>query len=163
MAISFTKVDLPYGWCGNMARYPVEYSGKRWRTTEALFQALRFDDEAIREEIRATSSPMSAKWTAKKYIRLGRNIVVPQSEQDLGNMLLVLRLKLAQHPGLRQQLLDTGDEEIIEDCGKRQGGSGKFWGAAFKDGRWVGENTLGKLWMRIREELRQESRLSGQQ
>jgi ribA/ribD-fused uncharacterized protein len=163
MAISFTKVNLPYGWCGNMAPYAVEYAGKRWRTTEALFQALRFDDEAIREEIRATSSPMSAKWTAKKYIKLGKHVVVPQSEPDLANMVLALRLKLAQHPELRQQLLDTGDEVIIEDCGKRQGGSGMFWGAAFKEGRWVGENTLGKLWMRIREALRQESRVSGRQ
>jgi len=106
---------------------------------------------------------MGAKFTARKYIKLGKHVVVPQSEPDLGNMLLVLRLKLAQHPELRQQLLDTGDEEIVEDCGNRPGGSGKFWGAAFKEGRWVGENTLGKLWMRIREELRQEPRLSGQQ
>ena len=37
--IWFTKVDLPYGWLGNMAPYPVLHDGCRWLTTEALFQA----------------------------------------------------------------------------------------------------------------------------
>lgn len=35
--IWFTKVDLPYGWLGNMAPYPVLHDGCRWLTTEALF------------------------------------------------------------------------------------------------------------------------------
>lgn len=157
MAIVFTKVKLPFGWMGNMAPYPVVYQDRQWRTTEALFQALRFDDEAIQEEIRAKSSPMAVKWTARRYIRLARNVVEPKSQQDLDNMLLVLRLKVKQHPELRQQLLDTGNETAIEDCSNRPGGSGLFWGAARKGRRWQGENTLGKLWMRLRDELRRGS------
>ena len=39
--IWFTKVNLPYGWLGNMAPYPVLHDGCRWLTTEALFQAMR--------------------------------------------------------------------------------------------------------------------------
>lgn len=66
MAISFTRVDLPHGWLGNMASYPVKYDGKWWPTTEALFQALRFDDPAIKEELRAIKSPMGCKMKAKK-------------------------------------------------------------------------------------------------
>jgi predicted NAD-dependent protein-ADP-ribosyltransferase YbiA (DUF1768 family) len=45
--IGFTKVDLPYGWMGNMAAYPLKYENKVWLTSEALFQALRFDDIEI--------------------------------------------------------------------------------------------------------------------
>ena len=41
MPITFTEVDLPFGWLGNMVRFPVKYGGKWWKTTEALFQALR--------------------------------------------------------------------------------------------------------------------------
>ena len=152
MPITFTKVKLPYGWLGNMGPYPVKYEGNRWRTTEALFQALRFDDEAIKEELRAITSPMGVKMRAKRH--KAKMVVVPQSEQDLANMEMVLRLKLEQHPELKQKLLDTGDETIIEDCGKRFRGSGKFWGAAFKDGQWLGENMLGKLWMKLRDELK---------
>jgi ribA/ribD-fused uncharacterized protein len=152
MPIAFTKVDLPYGWLGNMAPFPVKYDGKWWLTTEALFQALRFDDDAIKEEIRTIKSPMGVKMRAKR--EKDKRVVVPQSEQDLANMEMVLRLKLEQHPELKQKLLNTGDETIIEDCTKRPGGSGKFWGAVFNDGQWQGENTLGKLWMKLRDELK---------
>jgi hypothetical protein len=33
--------NLPYGWLGNMSQYP-DFGGVIWKTTEALFQGLRF-------------------------------------------------------------------------------------------------------------------------
>ena len=65
VVIEFTKVDLPYGWLGNMYASPISYEGKIWLTSEALFQALRFEDEEIRELIRLEKSPMGAKMKAK--------------------------------------------------------------------------------------------------
>jgi predicted NAD-dependent protein-ADP-ribosyltransferase YbiA (DUF1768 family) len=90
--ISFTKVDLPYGWLGNMAPYPIQLNGQVWRTSEALFQALRFDNLEIREVIRDQKSPMSAKMKAKPFKE--QMIVIPCSPQDLDNMRLCIRLKL---------------------------------------------------------------------
>ena len=153
MTISFTKVALPNGWLGNMAPYLVVYDGQTWRTTEALFQALRFDDVHIREEIRSQKSPIAAKMVAKRNQH--RMVVIPKSKQDLANMQTVLKLKFDQHPDLKDRLLRTGDEEIIEDVSERTiGGENNhlFWGAALWDGQWVGENNLGKLWMKLREE-----------
>lgn len=150
--ISFTKVDLPYGWLGNMAPYPVAYEDLTYRTTEALFQALRFDDPAIREQIRAEKSPMAAKMRAKKHA--AARVVAPLGAQDLDNMRLVLALKLSFHPPLRRQLLDTGEAQIVEDCSKRPRGSGLFWGAALIAGAWKGDNMLGKLWMALRSDTR---------
>jgi predicted NAD-dependent protein-ADP-ribosyltransferase YbiA (DUF1768 family) len=40
--INFTKNNLPYGWLGNMSQYPIDFGGVIWKTTEALFQGLRF-------------------------------------------------------------------------------------------------------------------------
>ena len=94
--IAFTKVALPFGWLGNMAPYPVTYGGKAWRTTEALFQALRFEDESIRESIRQEKSPMAVKFIAKRH--QSKMVVEPRSPADLDNMRLVLRLKLQAHP-----------------------------------------------------------------
>ena len=156
MPITFTKVALPYGWLGNMAPLPLQHRGKCWRTAEALFQALRFEDEAIKEAIRAAKSPMRAKWIAQRFIKLSKHTVVPQSAQDLAHMEVVLRLKLEQHPELRWKLLATGNRALIEDCSRRPSGSGMFWGAARRDGKWRGANTLGRLWMKLREELRRE-------
>ena len=149
--IAFTKVKLPYGWLGNMSPYPVTYEGKEYRTTEALFQALRFPEyPEISEEIRAQTSPMAAKMTAKKYpecINAGETI-------DNQRMLMCLKLKLDQHPELVQMLRDTGDATIIEDCTNRDRGSARFWGAVLVDGMWQGKNVLGNMWMHLREKLR---------
>ena len=112
---------------------------------------MRFVDPEIIEEIAAQKSPMAAKMKAKKH--KGDMIVEPMSDEDVDNMRLCLRLKVKQNPELKDQLLATGDEPIIEDCSKRPRGSGLFWGMAFKDGEWVGENTLGKLWMELRSQL----------
>jgi predicted NAD-dependent protein-ADP-ribosyltransferase YbiA (DUF1768 family) len=148
--IAFTKVDLPYGWLGNMAPFPVAYEDLTYRTSEALFQALRFEDRAIREQIRAEKSPMAAKMRAKRHA--AQRVVVPLSPPDVDNMRLVLALKLRFHPPLRRQLRETGDALIVEDCSKRARGSGLFWGAALVDGAWKGENTLGRLWMALRND-----------
>lgn len=151
--ILIRKVKDEFGWLGNMSPYPIDYQGKTYRTTEALFQALRFNDEKIIELIREQKSPMAAKMIAKKF--RDQMVVEPMSDTDLYNMKMVLRLKLEQHPKLKADLLATGDEEIVEDCTKRPRGSGLFWGAALKGDKWVGENWLGWLWMELRDELSQ--------
>lgn len=155
MAIAFTKVSLPYGWLGNMSPHPIWWFGKRWNTAEALFQASRFNDPLVREAIRAERSPMGAKMVAKKWA--DRMVVVPTSEQDVRNMEWVVSVKLEENRELVQQLLDTGDELIVEDVTARPAhGNHRFWGAALVNGAWVGENTLGKIWMRARERERRE-------
>lgn len=151
--VTFTKVVLPYGWLGNMAPYPVKHDGKDWPTAEALFQAFRFLDPAIKEAIREANSPFQAKLIAKAH--RGEMVVVERSEQDVENMRLVLRLKVEQYPELAQQLLSTADDLIIEDATSHPGGSAKFWGQVRKGEEWIGENRLGRLWMELRDELRQ--------
>jgi N-glycosidase YbiA len=149
--ILIRKVADDYGWLGNMSPYPLERERKVFRTAEALFQCLRFQDEFCIEEIRDQKSPMAAKMIAKRH--KANMVVVPMGLKDLNNMNLVLGLKVEQHPVIKKQLIETGDEEILEDCSKRARGSGLFWGAALKDGQWQGENWLGKLWMKVRAEF----------
>ncbi len=158
MAIAFTKVKLPFGWLGNMSPYRVLHDGKWWQTTEALFQALRFKPDCpdqIQTQIIKAAGPMNAKFVAKAWKH--KMIVEPMSEQDVANMEMVLRLKLKQHPELCKWLLATGNEEIIEDVTSRSSsGNHRFWGAALVDGNWVGTNTLGELWMKLRRELKEQ-------
>jgi len=149
--IGFTKVALPYGWLGNMSPFPLEFGGKQWRTSEALFQALRFKDEGIQELIRQEKSPMGAKFVMKANKE--HITTEPHSKKDVMNMKMCLKLKLQQHPNLVEELINTGDKIIIEDVTARgDKGGNLFWGAMLVDGEWVGENTLGKLWMDLRKE-----------
>lgn len=89
--ITFTKVKFPYSWLGNMAPYPVEYDGQRWRTTEALFQVLRFKDTAIREAILEAKSPLGAKMIAKRH-------KAKVSEKTLAAVEKDVRIQVAENP-----------------------------------------------------------------
>lgn len=153
--IAFTKVKLPFGWLGNMAPFPIIFENIEYKTTEALFQALRFKGyPEIQEKIRNEKSPMSAKLVAKAHVSfLEQSGFEMMGEQDVKNMRLCLKLKLDQHPELKQQLIDTQNSLIIEDCTSRPQGSGIFWGAAKQNDKWFGKNVLGELWMELRNDL----------
>lgn len=151
LIITFTKVKLPYGWLGNMAPYPIQHLGKEWKTSEALFQALRFEDEEIREVIRLEKSPMGAKMKAKAH--KSKMIVEPMSQQDVENMRMVVRLKFGQHAKLLKCLKATGTSELVEDIGNRNGARHLFWGMKKVNGEWVGDNQMGKILMETREIL----------
>ena len=60
----------------------------------------------------------------------------------------IIRAKVSQHGYIREKLIETGTREIIEDSHKDS-----FWGRGpdFK-----GRNELGKVWMKIREELQNQ-------
>jgi len=58
----------------------------------------------------------------------------------------MLRLKFTKHESLKEKLLATGDEELVEG----NDWNDRVWGKV--DG--VGENHLGRLLMKIRAELR---------
>lgn len=152
--ISFTKVNLPFGWLGNMAAFPINYQNEHWNTSEALFQAMRFEDQEIRRIIRSQASPMAAKMKAKGSKHL--MVVEPCSPQDVENMSVCLELKFSQHPAIRQQLIRTGDHDLVEDIGNRRGARHLFWGAHRQDDEWIGINTMGRLLMELREILQNE-------
>ena len=64
-------------------------------------------------------------------------------------MFNILVAKINQHEYVKRKLLQTGDRQLIEDSWRDD-----FWGwGPNKDGA----NNLGKLWMRIREEIRNET------
>lgn len=141
--ISFYSTQGPYGELSNFASYGIEVEGKRYPTTEHYFQAQKFEDDSYREQIRQARSPMIAA-------RLGRSRKVPLrsdwEEIKLDVMRAALRKKFTTHPALKELLLATGDEELVEDAP-----GDYFWGCG-KDGS--GQNWLGKLLMEVREELR---------
>ena len=149
MSIWFSKVAEENGWMGNMAPYIIKYEGKEWRTSEALFQSMRFEDESIKEIIRLEKSPMAAKMKAKKF--RDQMVVIPMSEKDVENMRMCVRLKLEQHPELKEDLIATGNETIYENIGKRNGERHKFWGAKkLSDNEGDGFNMMGKILMDLR-------------
>lgn len=148
--ITFTTVKGANGWLGNMAAFPLvhDYGGcTHWRTSEALFQALRFaPDHPVIKTINTQRSPMAAALIARKH--RSEALIERCGYQDIDNMLKVLSFKVNQHDDVRQQLLATGSALIIEDCTRRKASP---WGAQLRaDGRWYGQNLLGACWADVR-------------
>ncbi len=153
--ITITKVKDQYGWLSCMAAYPVRYNGNNFRTVEALFQWLRFQNfPDVQQVIIDQKSPMGVKMKARKNRELlNRGAKWDEHADDLPLMKMCLELKIDQHPDLKTELLKTGNAVIIEDCTTHDRESARFWGMVKKDGQWIGDNQLGKLWMDIRNDL----------
>jgi len=149
--IGFTAVNLPHGYLVNMFAAQIVHIGETWRTSEALFYALRFSNQEIRELIRADKSPMGAKMMARKH--KSDRVIIPLSEEDIENMRLCLRLKFTQDPELKAKLLSTGKHIIYEDISARNTAKNRFWGAVRVGNDLKGTNKLGELLMELREVL----------
>ena len=155
--IRFTGSKKPYGWMGNMSRFPVTWDDKTYGSTEHLFQAMRFGlHTEWAELVRKEDNPYQAKQVAKANRE--HMIVEPCSDEDIENMYQCLVTKIRAHGNLRIELMGTIGSDIYEDVTFRGDvGSNLFWGAMkLDDGTWKGKNVVGKLWEKVRDTLMPE-------
>jgi ribA/ribD-fused uncharacterized protein len=115
-------------------------------TVEHEFQASKFLTPALRDLIRSQSSPGKAK---RKAHELAQSVRKDWHDVSLQIMEELLRWKFSK-PELRERLLATNNEELQEGNAWHD----TFWGVDLTTGR--GENHLGKLLMKIRQEIRDE-------
>ena len=68
----------------------------------------------------------------------------------------LVRQKFTRYPELKSKLLETGNAKLIEG----NNWNDRFYGAVYDTNRseWMGENHLGKILMKVREELKQEAK-----
>jgi len=145
--IKFYEVTDAYGFLSNFDRRPIYREGKIWPTAEHAYQAQKFLDPELRNTIRGTirgsireeKDPNIAKKIADQH---KEDIREDWEDIKIAVMCAVLKDKLSQYTELKQQLLNTGQSEIIEYTEKD-----KFWG---RGACGAGHNYLGKLWMFLR-------------
>ncbi len=127
----------------NFSSFTVEYEGVLWMTSEHAYQAAKFNDKSIIEEVRNTRSAHDAFVLARSYDDRKRD---DWMDIRVEVMEKIVRAKLEQHDYIKNRLLETGNKEIVENSPVDS-----FWGwGPNKDG----ENQLGKIWMRLRDEIR---------
>lgn len=142
MPIYFYSQHDEYGYFSNFSAHGFELDGRYWPTVEHYFQAQKFPDPAQQARIAQARTPKAAKalaWKGKQPIRADWDQV-----RD-AVMLRALRQKFQTHAALRQLLLVTGDELLIE-----KSPTDYYWGCG-ADGS--GQNRLGELLMQVRTEL----------
>ncbi|KAJ3996736.1 hypothetical protein F5050DRAFT_1570923 [Lentinula boryana] len=140
----YHKHNPHYGFT-NFSRHSVIYMGKRYPTSEHLFQSFKACHRLlIAEHIRTCSErPSIAFSEARKF----QSEVRPDWKKiNVEKMDVTLYHKFTQHPDLMNELLATGNAELVEDSDKDA-----FWGIG-ADGR--GRNELGKALERLRMQFR---------
>jgi hypothetical protein len=143
MTIKFYKTKDPYGFMGNFFKARFFIYGRWWNFVEAPYQAEKTSVQSERDEI----------WRAVKANEsrlLGQKVTMRPDWDEYKRFVMkeCCMAKFLQHPDLRKQLIDTGDEELMEDSPVDW-----YWGCG-ADG--TGKNVLGKVLMEIREELKGE-------
>ena len=129
-----------YYFLSNFYETPVTWNGLTYLNNEAAFQSAKtFSDR----ECFTNLDPSSAK-------KLGRKVQLRSDWENVKDdvMYEICKAKFSQNTELKKRLLSTGNEHLEE--GNTWGD--KIWGTV----NGVGENRLGKILMRIREELRNE-------
>ena len=136
------QFDGEYAFLSNFYPCDVEYEGITYGSSEAAYQAAKFDKKDRKRFIGL--GPGKAK-------KLGRTANLPKdwNEVRITVMRDVLRAKFLGNKELAQKLVEmTGESTLIEG----NWWNDRFWGVDSKTG--VGENHLGKLLMELRDELR---------
>ena len=145
-----TKFKGDFRWLSNFWAVQVVLDGTVFPSVEHAYVAAKTLDAQVREKIRRLPTAADAKRFGK---RIGRSIPFrPAWNDDLKLQVMrdLLRQKFSD-PDLRQRLITTGDEKLVEI---------NFW----HDQVWgrcscpkcggKGQNQLGDLLMQIREECR---------
>lgn len=133
------------GWYvfDSYAPFQIEWKGKLWPTAEHAFQAAHFfeTDPELAEKVRLTRSPREADDFANK----NKQFDDPEwRSKRVAIMEEIIRVKYDQHPLIQETLAKTGSKLIVET-----NYNDAFWGWG-NDKK--GENTLGKIWMKLRDE-----------
>lgn len=130
----------------NFSSFGLNMYNEYFQTSEHAFQYLKFIDTNtnIANKIKESYSPDDARRIAheNKEYRLSN-----WSDIKYINMEKVLRLKVDQNPIVKKCLLDTKDYIIAEVCIDED----TDWGL---DNNNQGNNNLGKIWMKIRDDLK---------
>ena len=130
----------------NFSSFKVEFEGYLYSSAEEAFQANIFikDYPEIAEEIKKSHSAHEAQKIRFKY----EDMISLSKKEILELMENILRRKIEQNPYVLKKLLETKDYMIVEDSPKDD-----YWGWGINR---TGENNLGKIWMKLREEYKKK-------
>ena len=141
-SVIFQKTPEEWGGFSNMcAGFQIDVNGKKWLTSEALYQALRFpNDPEVQEMIRTERSPMAAKMKTKPF-RASRSRKDWDSVR-VDAMWWCLAAKLISNEKSFGDLLKESKKSDVVERSHRD----RFWGAVKVTEDYLqGQNVLGVL------------------
>ena len=149
----FSKTGKPYYVSRSDVKHPLssyskfgfELDGSVWPSVEHYYQGMKFEEDELRESVRAADHPEKAKQLAKDHKK-----AIRKDWQQVREVMMTraVYIKCRTHKAAAAALLATGNQQIIETSQYDY-----YWGCG-RDGR--GHNTYGKVLMAVRDKLKEE-------
>ncbi|MFT7558149.1 MAG: ribA/ribD-fused uncharacterized protein [Flavobacteriales bacterium] len=143
-ARQFSRLDIddPLSSC---SRHPIVLEDKNWLTVEHYYSSKIIASDRTIALIEKSTTGKKAHDIAKPWYRLKVS-----NWKNLRKILMTRALytKVQMYEEVREALLNSGDQMIVEVSAYDH-----FWGMG-RDQR--GNNTMGVIWMEIREKLREQ-------
>ncbi len=140
--------EKPYGALSNLHRRSVEFEGNIYPTSEHAYQAGKPRKDEVREWLMASPSPALLAMAAHGlYVW---DIHPDWAKTKFQRMKNILLAKFTQHVDLKELLLSTGENRLVE-AATVDNAVNRLWGEV--NGK--GKNKLGELLMEVRQEIRE--------
>ena len=148
--IKFSKAIGTYGCFSNFYICPISFDGMNFTNSEAAWQSQKCEILKTKKNFE-TKTPSQAKMS-------GRRVKLRKDWEEVKYQLMidVCYEKFTQNPQLKEILLSTKEEELVENT---TGWHDNIWGNCEcpKCANIEGKNLLGKALMEVRKILRAES------
>ena len=143
MSTTINQFQGDYRFLSNFYKCDVVYEGVEYKSAEHAFQASKTTSLQWRDDIASMRTPGLAK-------RIGRQCPIRRNWEVIRVKIMeeVVWCKFYQNGVLGKKLVDTYPVKLVEGNVWHD----TFWGVDLETG--VGENTLGKILMKVRRKLR---------
>ena len=144
--VAIRKVKEPWGIFGNFAPTPIILNEVTFKTSELLFQLMKFKEE---EPILAVYNAKTPKMIAKHWEKTHRR-------EDWGRMIVdamkfCITQKYEQSEDFRKELERSKGKYIVEDQTSFPKKTPDTWGVKQQGSDFIGPNLLGRLLMELRD------------
>ena len=140
-------VGDPALYLSPFSAHQIEIWGKVFPTAEHAYQWKKFSNPEVQDSILGCKSPLAAWNEAQKYKK--ENDLLDPLFNKYQVMEEIFRTKLIQHEDVKDILLKTNNLEII-----KVHAHDTYWGNGTSGN---GLNMMGKIWMKLREEISKPS------
>ena len=144
--ITIRKVAETWGIFGNFAHTPIIIDEVMFKTSEQLFQLMKFKDK---EPVLAVYNANNPKMTTKHWEKTHRRSDWGQMVVDA--MKFCLTKKFEQSEDFRAELKRSRGKFIVEDQTSFTKKTPDTWGVKQQSDNFVGPNLLGRLLMELRD------------
>ena len=144
--VKIRRLKEEWGIFSNFASIPIVVNGVGFKSTEQLFQLMKFQDVEVLKKVYCSSS---VKMTSKKWQKTHRRSDWGQIVLDAMKFCLVK--KYEQSEEFRAALERSKGKYIVEDQTSFPKKNPDAWGVKLRGENFVGPNLLGQFLMELRE------------